>query len=135
MTNQPSTQKSERALVKPLMQNLLSRRRVWFLLGATLFPLIGFVSSKFCPSAKEAMGIVGFYEEERSFYTFLGDHSYSLRFGGDRAKFIKFVRRMSLDEHKISENKFLETGNDWERWASFTEGDALKGIEYYSSSH
>ena len=88
------------------------------------------------PTALDAMGFVGFYEESYLVYTFLGDHSYTLRFPGDNAKFLRFASRMGLDDHKVSENEFLieDPEKQWSRGVKFDPEGGLTSIEYFSSS-
>lgn len=80
------------------------------------------------------MGFVGFYEENMSLYTFLGDHTYKLSFPGSHDDFLKFVRRVGLSDFKVSDNEYAEKGTNgqWERGASFHKDDALRTIQYYS---
>ena len=82
------------------------------------------------------MGWVGFYEENLSLYTFLGDHSYSLKFPGDREAFLKFAKKLGLSEHKISETEFRDRDlrGQWSRGVTFDEKDKLHGIRFYSES-
>ena len=56
------------------------------------------------------MGFSGFYEENISLYTFLGDHTYSLKFPGDRAAFEKCARKLGL-KNKVSENEFKDSAS------------------------
>jgi hypothetical protein len=82
------------------------------------------------------MGFVGFYEESYLVYTFLGDHSYTLSFPGDRAKFLRFASRMGLDQHKVSENEFLieDPEKQWSQGVKFNPEEKLTAIQYFSSS-
>lgn len=83
------------------------------------------------------MGFVGFYEENLSLYTFVGDNSYSLKFPGDREVFHKFAERLGLGEHKVSENEYYEENlkERWSRKVTFKEGDKLRSIQFFSESH
>ena len=82
------------------------------------------------------MGWVGYYEENLSLYTFLGDHSYSLKFPGDREVFVKFAEKLGLSEHKISETGYRDKDlrGQWSRGVTFDEKDKLCGIRFYSES-
>lgn len=88
------------------------------------------------PTALDAMGFVGFYDESYAVYTFLGDHSYSLKFPGDHAKFLRFASRMGLTDHKVSENEFRndDTEGQWSRGVTFDPNESLAPIHYFSSS-
>lgn len=120
-----------------MLSRLLASRVTWFLIGVATLPIAGFVFSQLKPTAKSAMGFVGFYEENLSLYTFIGDNSYSLKFPGDRQDFHKFADRLGLNGHKVSENEYYEENlkERWSRKASFNEGDKLRSIQFFSESH
>jgi len=122
--------------VKKLIQNVLSRRVSWFLIGLSVFPSYWLLRVIVRPTALDAMGFVGFYEESYLVYTFLGDHSYTLSFPGDRAKFLRFASRMGLDQHKVSENEFLieDPEKQWSQGVKFNPEEKLTAIQYFSSS-
>lgn len=82
------------------------------------------------------MGFVGFYEENMAIYTFLGDHTYSLKFPGDRQKFESVAQKLGLHSHKVSENEYREEDQKGQgsRRLFFDETDKLHRIQFYSSS-
>ncbi|SHI53092.1 hypothetical protein SAMN02745181_0327 [Rubritalea squalenifaciens DSM 18772] len=122
--------------MKERLKRFLSSRPVWYFLGLLTFPILSLIWTLCWPSPKDAMGLFpGYYEEYDSTYTFNGDHEYSLKFPGDREKFLKFVRAMDLEHHKLSDTEYKEAGSDWERSAVFVEDDQLRTIRYSSSSH
>lgn len=98
-------------------------------------PVLSFLYSIPFPSAKDAMGFTGYYQEDLSLYTFLGDHTYTLKFPGDEERFHSFAKRMGLSKHKISDTEYLEEGDDWSRSVKFSPDDPLINIEYNSNSH
>ncbi len=58
---------------------------------------------------------------------FLPDFSYTLRFPGDREKFETFIRRMNLQNHKVSDDEYKEGSGDGGRRATFSPDK--KGFE------
>jgi hypothetical protein len=120
--------------MKAYFAKLRQSRMFWFIAGVLLMPIFHYARGWVYPTAKQAMGFTGFYEEEISLYTFLGDHSYHLAFPGEQADFERFVHRMGLKE-KISDTEYREQGERWKRSATFTPADKLRSIRYESSSH
>ena len=98
-------------------------------------PVLSFLYSIPFPSAKDAMGFTGYYQEDLSLYTFPSDHSYALKFPGDEKKFHSFARRMGLSDHRVSDTEYLEEGDDWSRRVKYSPNDPLTNIEYTSNSH
>jgi len=121
--------------MKSFLAKLLSKRFFWFLAGVVTLPILSLIYSLALPTAKDAMGFVGFYEERISLYTFLGDHSYSLAFPGDEQRFHNFARRLGLADHKKSKTEYEEKGNDWSRSIIFDPNDPLRNINFSSNSH
>ena len=96
--------------MKERLRRLLATRTFCFLAGISTIPILSYGWSFFRPSAKDVMGFSGFYEENISLYTFLGDHTYSLKFPGDRAAFEKCARKLGL-KNKVSENEFKDSAS------------------------
>lgn len=115
---------------------LLERRFVCFLVGLTIFPVFLGLRALVRPTAKDAMGFVGFYEENYSVYTLLGDHTYSLGFPGDKERFKRYVKRMGLSKHKVSDTEFRKEDSKGQRsyGVVFDSGDKLRTIRYFSYS-
>ncbi len=118
------------------IQDITSRRFICFLLGIAAVPILSFAKSLVFPTAKDAMGFVGFYEEHLSLYTFLGDHTYSLKFPGDRKEFERVARKLGLAEHRMSENEYLKKDpkGQWSQRLLFDETTKLTSIQFYSES-
>ena len=106
------------------------------MIGLSVFPTYWLVRVMIQPSAIDAMGVVAFYDESYAGYTFLGDHSYSLKFPGDRAKFLQFANQMGLADHKISDNEFRidAAKKHFSRGVTFHPDENLTTIHYFSSS-
>jgi hypothetical protein len=101
---------------------------LWFVVGVALFPTVKYFGRYTRqPTAFEAMGWVSHYQESKHFSTVIPDFSYSLRFPGDREKFESFVKRMNLQEHKISDDDYKEDSNEGGRRATFSPDK--KGFE------
>ncbi len=122
--------------MKRLLKNLLAKRFVWFLIGLSIIPGFWGLRVFVRPTAKDAMGFVGFYEENQFIYTFLGDHSYSLGFPGDKKKFETYAKRLGLSQHKVSDSEYREEdpNGQWEHGVIFDPEDELRAIRYFSSS-
>jgi len=121
--------------MKSFFSKIAFRRFFWFLVGMITLPILSWTWSLVFPTAKDAMGFVGFYEEHISLYTFLGDHSYSLAFPGDEQRFHAFAKRLGFASHKKSENEYEEVGKDWKRGVAFNPDDSLRNITFTSSSY
>ena len=119
--------------MKRLVKNLLARRFIWFLIGLLLVPGFRAIRAVVHPTAKDAMGFVGYYEESYSVFTFLGDYSYSLAFRGDKERFEKYAERLGLDDHMVSGNECREEASDgqWSRGVVFDPDDSM--IQYFST--
>jgi hypothetical protein len=122
--------------MRNFLQRFLQHRFVWFLFGLATIPAFRLVQSALYPTARDAMPFRGYYEEHLSLHTFLGDHEYSLKFPGDRQDFLKFVTRLGLERHKVSENEYRNENATGEgQKIIFDETDKLASIQYYSNSH
>ena len=84
-------------------------------------------------TAFEAMGHVSHYEETKHFSTFLPDFTYRLRFPGDRKKFEAFIKRMNLQDHKVSDDLYEVESGGGGRKATFNEEN--KGFEIEFSAY
>jgi hypothetical protein len=101
---------------------------VWFLAGAAFLPAFRYaINLRNPPTAFESMGWVSHYQENKSMCNFLPDFSYTLRFPGDREKFETFIRRMNLQNHKVSDDEYKEGSGDGGRRATFSPDK--KGFE------
>lgn len=107
---------------------------VWFLVGVAFLPALrhAFQSGKQV-TAIEAMGWVSHYQENKSKCNFLPDFSYTLRFPGDREKFKTFIKRMDLQDHKVSEDEYKEGSGEAGRRATFSA--ERKGFEIEFTSY
>lgn len=107
---------------------IVKRRIVWFLAGAAFLPAFRYaINLGRPPTAIEAMGWVSHYQENKSKCNFLPDFSYTLRFPGDREKFEAFIRRMDLQDHKVSDDDYKEDSGEGGRRATFSPDK--KGFE------
>lgn len=85
-------------------ERLWKSRILWFFVGLMVIPLSNYFVRIFYPTTSiEAMGWVSHYEERKHIFTLLPDFSDSLRFPGNREKFVK---RMGLEDYKISEGEY-----------------------------
>jgi hypothetical protein len=107
----------------------LSRSRIfWFIVGLATLPLLKNIANlNRPPTAFDAMGWVSHYQETKNFSTVLPDFGYSLKFPGDRDKFERFIRRMNLQDHRISDDEYKEKFDQGERRATFNPKN--KGFE------
>ena len=126
--------------MKKLIHRIVSRRLTWFILGLVALPVLKSILSSIPigdrVSPKDAMGHVSYYNESKSLFTFLGDHSYTLKFPGDRKDFEKFAKKMRMEKYKVSEDLY-KIKNDNEEWGeelSFHEDEKLMNIQYTSYS-
>ena len=85
------------------------------------------------PTAIEAMGWVSDYSETKHICNFLPDFTYNLQFPGDRDKFERFVNKMHLQNHKISEDEYTQVVGENRRSARFTPENKGYEIEYSAS--
>jgi len=85
------------------------------------------------PTAIDAMGWVSDYREAKHICNFLPDFTYNLQFPGDRDKFERFVRKMHLQNHKISEDEYTQVVGENRRSARFTPENKGYEIEYSAS--
>jgi len=118
----------------------MSRRLTWFILGLVAMPVLSSIISLIPVgdrvTPKDAMGGVSYYSESKSLFTFLGDHTYSLKFPGDREDFERYAKNMRMEGYKVSDDLY-KTRNDKEEWGeelSFHEDDKLMNIHYSSYS-
>jgi hypothetical protein len=110
---------------------LIKRRIVWFLAGAALLPAFRYsMNLDRKQTAIEAMGWVSHYEENKSMCNFLPDFSYTLRFPGDRDKFQTFIRKMDLQNHKVSDDEYKEGSGEGSRRATYSQDRKGFEIEY-----
>ena len=111
-----------------VISQIFKSRILWFVIGMAWLPMfksMGRYTRE--PTAFEAMGRVSHYQENKHFSTFLPDFSYSLRFPGDREKFEEFIRRMNLQEGKVSEDEYKKESEGGGSRAIFSPGN--KGFE------
>jgi len=76
------------------------------------------------------MGWVSHYEENKHICNFLPDFTYNLRFPGDREKFESFVKKMHLQNHKVSEDEYKQDAGEGHRRARFSPDKKGFEIEY-----
>jgi len=126
--------------MKKLIHRIMSRRLTWFILGLVAMPVLSSIISLIPVgdrvTPKDAMGGVSYYSESKSLFTFLGDHTYSLKFPGDREDFERYAKNMRMEGYKVSDDLY-KTRNDKEEWGeelSFHEDDKLMNIHYSSYS-
>lgn len=113
---------------------ILKRRMVWFLVGVAFLPALRHAFHFRRPvTAIEAMGWVSHYQENKSMCNFLPDFSYTLRFPGDREKFETFIKRMDLQDHKVSDDEYKEVSGEAGRRATFSA--ERKGFEIEFTSY
>jgi hypothetical protein len=117
-----------------LIRTLFKSRILWFVVGVALLPSIRYLERYTRqPTAFESMGWVSHYQESKHFSTVLPDFSYTLRFPGDRKKFETFIKRMNLQEHKVSDDEYKEDSNEGRRRATFSPDN--KGFEIEFSAY
>ena len=92
------------------------------------FPIINYLGRQYKePTAFDAMGFVSHYQESKHFSKVQPDFSYSLRFPGDRNKFEHFIKKMNLQDHKISDDEYKIESDGGGRRATFSS--ERKGLE------
>jgi hypothetical protein len=121
-------------MIRPTLK-LFSSRLTWYLIGLLTIPVGYTAYSWIFPSPKSAMGFVGYYEENLSLYTALGDHRYSLAFPGDSDDFHTYARKIGLSEHRVSETEYAVRTERAERKLLFKASEGLHAIQYSSASH
>ena len=116
-----------------LLRALSKSRILWFVVGMAWLPSFKYMGRYTKePTAFEAMGLVAHYHESRNFSNVLPDFGYTLRFPGDREKFDAFIKRMKLQDHKVSDEEYKKEADGGGIKATFSPDRKGFEIEFTS---
>jgi hypothetical protein len=84
--------------------SFLQSRCFWFVFGLLLLPIIQLTHSYWLdPTAKQAIPFSSLLEESRQEFFFPADYSYTLRSKGSKEEFLRFVKKMKMEQFRGSE--------------------------------
>ncbi|WAC21166.1 hypothetical protein OVA24_07190 [Luteolibacter sp. SL250] len=115
------------------MRGLFRSRVLWFVVGMAWLPSFKYMGRYTRePTAFEAMGWVPRHHESKYLSKVPSEFDYTLQFPGDREKFEAFIKRMNLQDHKVSDDEYKREADGGGMKATFSPD--RKGFEIEFSS-